>query len=134
MNTRKLKNSDWDTLKQWWDAWPEWPTPPKQFLPENGTGGLMVEKDGNPIASGFVYLSSNSKMGFIDWIISNPSYRSDDRDEAIKILITDLEKIAKESGHICVFSFTQHEKLIEKHKQLGWGVNETLSHELIKIL
>ena len=29
LNIRMLKDSDWNTLVEWWDAWPEWPTPPK---------------------------------------------------------------------------------------------------------
>ena len=42
LNIRMLKNSDWDTLVKWWEAWPEWKTPPKDMLPENGTGGFIV--------------------------------------------------------------------------------------------
>ena len=48
---RKLTEDDWDTLQDWWTAWPNWPTIPKSFLPNNGTGGLMVEKDGSPIVA-----------------------------------------------------------------------------------
>ncbi len=59
LNIRKLKESDWDTLCSWWDEWPEWQNPPRDFLPDNGTGGLMVEKD-VPIVAGFIYYT-NSK-------------------------------------------------------------------------
>ena len=51
MNSRLLKDEDWETLCKWWEAWPEWANPPKSFLPDNGKGGLMVEKDGKPIAA-----------------------------------------------------------------------------------
>ena len=45
LNTRLLKEEDWETLCKWWESWPKWVNPPKSFLPDNGTGGLMVEKD-----------------------------------------------------------------------------------------
>ena len=60
LNIRKLKKEDWSTLLQWWDAWPEWQAPPKDFLPNEGTGGLMVESKGEPIVAGFMYIT-NSK-------------------------------------------------------------------------
>ena len=31
LNIRKLTENDWEVLKQWWDAWPEWDAPPKDF-------------------------------------------------------------------------------------------------------
>ena len=43
MNIRRLTDNDWDTLVSWWDNWPKWKAPVKDFLPENGKGGLIVE-------------------------------------------------------------------------------------------
>ena len=45
LKVRQLAESDWDTLVSWWDWWPEWQAPPRGFLPDNGTSGLMVYKD-----------------------------------------------------------------------------------------
>ena len=47
LNIRMLKDSDWNTLVEWWDAWPEWQAPAKDFLPDNGKGGFIVEKQGS---------------------------------------------------------------------------------------
>ena len=44
LDIRRLESEDWDTLVSWWDTWPDWQTPPKDFLPDNGKGGFMVEK------------------------------------------------------------------------------------------
>ena len=52
---RSLRESDWDTLVAWWSSWDGWSTPGKDFLPGNGTGGIMVEKNGEPIVAGFIY-------------------------------------------------------------------------------
>ena len=54
LNIRMLKDSDWNTLVEWWDAWPDWQAPAKEFLPENGTGGFIVEKQDQPIVAGFL--------------------------------------------------------------------------------
>ena len=81
LNIRMLKDSDWNTLVEWWDAWPEWHTPAKDFLPENGTGGFIVEKQDKPIVAGFLY-TTNSKAALLEWIVSNPKYREDDREKA----------------------------------------------------
>ena len=43
LNIRQLLENDYSTLKTWWDKWSEWTAPSKEFLPENGTGGFIVE-------------------------------------------------------------------------------------------
>ena len=103
LNIRKLKESDWDTLVKWWDAWPKWQNPPKEFLPDNGTGGLMVYKDDVLIVAGFLYFTNSSGV-LLEWIVSNPEYRGKDRKEAIELLINSAEIICKEAGKKQIFS------------------------------
>ena len=86
LNIRMLKDSDWNTLVEWWNAWPEWQAPAKEFLPDNGKGGFIVEKQNKPIVAGFLY-TTNSKAALLEWIVSNPKYREDDRNQAIELLI-----------------------------------------------
>ncbi len=133
MNIRKLQEDDYETLVSWWSAWPEWQAPAKDFLPDNGTGGFMIEKYHKPIVAGFVYIT-NSKAVLLEWIISDPDYREDDRDMAITCLITTIEKIIKDWGYKYMFSIGRTKSLIEKHKELGWHVDMKPSHELIKKL
>tara|TARA_Y100001963_G_scaffold145638_1_gene219532 strand:+ start:1998 stop:2399 length:402 start_codon:yes stop_codon:yes gene_type:complete len=133
MIARKLQESDWSTLQEWWSTWPKWEVPPRDFLPDNGTGGFIVEKDDTPIVAGFVYLT-NSKGVLLEWLISNPEYRENDRDEAIETLIMEIEKTIKNLGYKFMFTITQHNKLIETHKKLGWKVDTNPSYELTKVL
>ena len=130
-NIRKLEASDWGTLVKWWDSWPEWVAPPKTFLPENGTGGLIVEKDEQPVVAGFLYFT-NSKAVLLEWIVSNPEYRNTDRQEAIELLINMAEEICKKQGQVHMFSIGRNRHLIETHKKLGWHVDSKPSHEIIK--
>ena len=129
--TRGLKESDWETLVAWWDAWPDWTTPPRGFLPENGTGGLMVEKDGIPIIAGFIY-ETNSDAVLFEWVVSNPDYREEDRQDAVEKLLIDAENKIKEMGYKRIFSIGRTKRLIDTHKKLGWFVDDKPSHEIIK--
>tara|TARA_R110002167_G_scaffold22589_1_gene80834 strand:+ start:92 stop:499 length:408 start_codon:yes stop_codon:yes gene_type:complete len=131
LNIRRLKESDWGTLVSWWDEWPEWTAPPKDFLPDNGTGGFIVENNNTPIVAGFLY-KTNSKGVLLEWIISNPKYKEEDRQVAIELLINGAENVSKELGYKYMFSIGRNKHLIETHKKLKWRVDKKPSHELIK--
>lgn len=130
LKVRALEESDWETLQQWWHAW-KWPTMSKDMLPLEGRGGLMVYKDDIPIAAGFLYLS-NSKVAWLDWIISNASYKEKDRREALELLICSLEEVARQQGYSIIISIARHKGLINTHKKLGYAVDESPSYEISK--
>ena len=131
MKLRTLTEQDWNTLCNWWDAWPKWVNPPKSFLPDNGKGGFMVEKDGKPICAGFIYLT-NSDAVLLEWIVSDPEYRENDRKDALELLITGAEAACKEIGKKHMFTIGRNRHLIDTHKKLGWSVDPDPSHEIIK--
>jgi len=133
LNTRVLETQDWETLESWWADWEDWTPPPKDFLPNHGTGGFMVQKKDTPIVAGFVYLS-NSKTAWLELIISNPDYREDDRKDAIKLLISELEEFARSLGYKYLLTMGRSENLIETHKSMGWETDNKSSLELIKKL
>jgi hypothetical protein len=131
MKLRTLTEQDWDTLCNWWEAWPKWVNPPKSFLPDNGKGGFMVEKEGKPICAGFIYLT-NSDAVLLEWIVSDPEYRENDRKDALELLITGAEAACKEIGKKHMFTIGRNRHLIDTHKKLGWSVDPDPSHEIIK--
>ena len=132
MNTRTLTESDWETLSDWWKAW-KWPVMAKDMLPDNGTGGIMVENEGENIVAGFLYWS-NSKLVWLDWIISNPKVNRDIRQEAIKKLILTAEHMTKEAGSKYMMSISRSNSLLKTHKQMGWNVDKTPSYEMVKVI
>ena len=93
----------------------------------------MVEKNNQPIVAGFLY-TTNSKAALLEWIVSNPKYREDDRKEAIELLIEGAENVCIKQGIKYVFSIGRTKQLINTHKKLGYTVDEKPSHEIIKIL
>ena len=110
MNTRTLTESDYEILTDWWKAW-GWPVIVKDMLPDNGTGGIMIENEGENVVAGFLYWS-NSKMVWLDWIISNPKTNRDIRQEAIKKLILTAEHMTKEAGSKYMMSISRSNSLL----------------------
>lgn len=132
MNTRTLTESDYEILTDWWKAW-GWPVIVKDMLPDNGTGGIMIENEGENVVAGFLYWS-NSKMVWLDWIISNPKTNRDIRQEAIKKLILTAESMTKEAGSKFMMSISRSNSLLKIHKELGWTIDPNPSHEMIKAI
>jgi len=130
LQVRKLEETDWDTLVNWWKWW-RWPVMPKGFLPDNGTGGLMVCKEDTPIVAGFLYFT-NSDGVLLEWIVSSPDYREKDRKQALELLISTAEETCGLAGKKHMFSIGRNKHLIETHKKLGWTVDKSPSYELIK--
>ncbi len=132
MDTRTLTESDYEILSDWWKAW-GWPVIVKDMLPDNGTGGIMIENEGENIVAGFLYWS-NSKMVWLDWIISNPKTNRDIRQEAIKKLILTAESMTKEAGSKFMMSISRSNSLLKIHEKIGWSIDKTPSHEMIKVI
>lgn len=130
LKVRKLEENDWDTLVKWWKWW-RWPVMPKGFLPDNGTGGLMVYKENTPIVAGFLYFT-NSDGVLLEWVISSPEYREKDRKQALELLISTAEETCRLAGKKHMFSIGRNKHLIETHRKLGWTVDKSPSYELIK--
>ena len=130
---RPLREDDWDTLLSWWKAWPNWENPAKGFLPDDGTGGLMIEKNNKPIVAGFLY-QTNSDAVLFEWVVSDPDYREDDRKTAIELLIKEAENTCRDWGYTHMVSIGRTKSLIETHRKMGWHVDDKPSHEITKNL
>jgi len=129
---RPLKEEDYETICKWWKWW-RWPVIPREMLPDKGKSGFIVEKNNIPIVSAFLYLT-NSTGALLEWIVSNPEYRENDRKEAIELLITNAENVCKNMGITYMFSIGRSKHLMKTHEKLGWQVDKKPSYEIIKNL
>jgi hypothetical protein len=127
---RNLKKDDYDFIAKWWKWW-RWPVMPREMLPENGLSGLMVEKNGVRIVSGFIYMT-NSTGAMLEWVVSNPDYREKDRKYAIDLLLCTAEEFCKGLGCDYMFSIGRSKHLMDTHEKLGWHVDKTPSYEIMK--
>jgi hypothetical protein len=129
---RPLIEEDYETICKWWEGW-KWPVVARELLPNDGTGGFMVEKNGQPIVCGFIYLT-NSKGAWLEFIVSDPNYKDKDRHSAIELLISGAEKFCIDLGFKVMLFVGKSKGLINKFKKLGWFVDETPSYEIMKTI
>ena len=133
-NIRKLNESDYENiLVQWWADW-GWDAPSKDFLPNDGTGGLIVFDGDVPVCAGFVYIT-NSKVAWIDWIISSKTYnKKPHRKEAIKLLVSSLTEVARQTGFKYAYALIKNQSLISSYEEIGYTKGDVYSSEMIKLL
>tara|TARA_R110000824_G_scaffold57213_1_gene155836 strand:+ start:131 stop:541 length:411 start_codon:yes stop_codon:yes gene_type:complete len=130
---RLLEKGDYEnTLLKWWEDW-KWDAPAKDFLPEEGLGGMMVSKEGVDICAGFLYYT-NSKAAWCEFIVSNKQYRGKDRPDAIKSLLESLSEMGRWKGAKYIYTSLKNTNLIDRYKDCGYVQGSTGCTELIKIL
>lgn len=123
LKIRTLNENDYDNLVDWWN-WHRFPTIEKRFLPENGLGGIMVQIDEIDVCAGFLYLT-NSKIAWIEYLVSNPNYKNKDRKQAISMTIKRLCEIASELGYEAIFSSVKNQHLIKHFEEIGFSKDNT---------
>jgi len=131
LKLRRLEESDYDTLVTWWKDW-KWEAPPRDFLPENGTGGFMVSNNDSDICAGFIYLT-NSKIAWIEFIISDKQYKEEDRNEAIQFLINSLSSVAEETGAKYGYAILKNKSLMKYYEEANFTVTSDKNTEMITI-
>ena len=134
LNIRQLNETDYDNiLLKWWSDW-GWVAPNKDFLPNNGEGGLIVFDGEEPICAGFIYMT-NSKVAWVDWIISSKEYRKKPhRKEALKQLIEALTNVSKSAESGYSYALIKNKSLIEVYESLGYIKGDSYTSEMIKVL
>jgi hypothetical protein len=134
LTIRQLNENDYqDILVDWWKQW-GWTAPEKDFLPDNGMGGYIIYDAEIPICAGFIYVT-NSRVAWVDWIISNKEYREKTkRKEAIKMLIDSLTNISRMSGSKYAYALIKNNSLIKTYEELGYIKGDSYNSEMIKLL
>ncbi len=122
INIRKIELEDYKYINKWWVEQGFQPVS-VEVLPMNGLGGLIVEKE-KPIAAAYLYLT-NSKMGYIDNLISDPKYISKDRFDVILELMAACKKMAEDVGCLDMWAITNNRGILKRCKTLGYNVTET---------
>lgn len=132
-NVRVLTEADYEMLAGWWKAW-RWTPPPQDFLPQNGAGGLMIEKEGICIVAGFIYFT-NSAVAWSEFIISNFDFKDKvEREQAIDILISELTRIAGERGAKYIYTVVKNQNLKNRYQKMGYQVGSQKVDEMFMIL
>ena len=122
VNIRKIELKDYEYIDKWWIE-QGYDAISKEILPMQGLGGLIVEKE-KPIAAAYLYLT-NSKMGYIDNLISDPKYISKDRFDVIANLMAACKKMAEDVGCLDIWAITNNKGILKRCKKLGYNVTKT---------
>lgn len=132
LKIRVLEENDYDQiLVGWWKDW-GWEAPTRDFLPDNGKGGFIVFDDDIPICAGFLYVT-NSKVAWVDWIISNKKYTDrNKRSNALDLLIETLTNLGEGTGNKYAYALIKHPNLIDRYKRFGYINGDTYTSEMIK--
>lgn len=131
---RSLNANDYDDiLVGWWTDW-GWDAPRRDFLPEDGAGGLIVFDGDEPVCAGYMY-ATNSKVAWVDWIISSKTYRQKPtRKECLDLLIFTLTKTCEIKGYNYVYALIKDKNLINVYEDFGYVKGDSYTGEMIKIL
>jgi len=131
LNVRNLTEKDYSTLVKWWKDW-GWDPIPQDMLPENGKGGVMIEKNNKPIIAGFLFWS-NSNIVWFDWIISDKKANRITRAKALISLLNIVEDMVEAAGKKYIITVSDNKSLISTFKKKNWNVSDPL-HKIIKVI
>jgi RimJ/RimL family protein N-acetyltransferase len=134
LKIRELNDNDYDDiLVGWWKDW-GWEPPMRDFLPDGGKGGIIIYDEDIPICAGYIYLT-NSKVCWVDWIISNKNYTNKElRKDAISMLVSRLTDICGLIGCKYVYALIKNQSLINTYESLGYVKGDSYTGEMIKVL
>ena len=122
-NARPIKVEDYTILMEWWNSYDGIEIPDSSILPDNGLGGFVMEKEGKMVAAAYVYLT-NSAVGYIDFLISNPNYKGRDRYDIIAKLILVCSDSAVAKGCKLVWAMTTYDGVVRRCRDLGGEILE----------
>lgn len=105
MKIEKFNSSTHRSSVETWGEKHGFPFPPTEFLPDLG----WIVGDA---AVGFLY-TTNSKLGWVEWVFSNPAKTADQRREAIDLLMGQIQAEAFIKGVTALFSSSGSDAYLE---------------------
>ena len=117
LNIRNIEKRDYKYINKWWKD-SDLPIPKLTALPENGLGGLIIEKE-KPIAAAYIYLT-NSTMGYVDYLISDPEYKSRDKYNILLELVKQCTEHCKSLGFEITWAMLENKHLVNMAIETGW--------------
>ena len=126
LQVRKLQESDWKFIPEWWKSNKQNDSIEnlRDFLPGSfqignyeekraGLGGFIVCKEDDPIAATWLIMT-NSNCAIATQVISDLSYRDEDKEKALELLNNFVNNFAKELGYKHTIQLVENTKLVKK--------------------
>tara|TARA_R110001592_G_scaffold361088_1_gene670904 strand:- start:653 stop:1114 length:462 start_codon:yes stop_codon:yes gene_type:complete len=127
ITVRAIKESDYEFINDWWKKATNKTPPKRELLAGGGLHGLMACKDEKPVMCVYLY-TTNSKMGYCDYMIGDPSYREKDRQDILLKLMVGSIKKASQLGYEDFWFLTKERGLLSKCEKLGVEISKEKYH------
>lgn len=114
MNIRNYTNTDFETISSWFKELNEI-APQKEQLPEESS--FIIEVDNKAAALVSIFLT-NVNICYMENLIANPGINN--KKDVVQYLMNHAFSYAKSKGYKYSVGFTQHEKLAQRHINIGW--------------
>jgi hypothetical protein len=112
----------------WWTRQKFTPIAP-ELLPQRG---LVVQSDeGIPLCVGFLY-STDSAMGWVEFIVGNPDARRRDVSHALDRLLECLVDLSKLIGHRALFTSSNLKGLVKRFTRAGFTIGDINTTQLVR--
>jgi hypothetical protein len=118
---RPVKVEDFVDFISWWKSYDHCEVPSSDLLPNKGLGGFAIEIEGKVIAANFTYLT-NSKIGYMDHLISDPNYKDKDKYKLLWELMEFCTEWLLKQGCTMIWAMTTYDHLAEMAKKQGHDV------------
>lgn len=119
---------DYAEFKSWWKAW-GWEPFPKPFLPETG---LVVYEGNTNICAVWLY-RTDTAICWVENMISNKEYKGK-RNEAILLLLSEIEKEAKSQGFKMIITATKCKGLVKKFIDSGYIESDKAMEHFVRVV
>lgn len=131
---RTFKEGDYEMCCDWWDWWWKGEIPVKRELLPEKDRCFIIEIDGVAVAANFLY--KDGLCGYLTWMVSNPNYKEKNRRQMIELLITRIEKEAKEKYNLrFLFTVCGNIHTQNIHRKLDWFIEDSApAYETFKYL
>lgn len=116
-------------IQKWWESRQDIDFP-VGLLPD--IGKVMYDEE-HPVAAAFLY-TTNSKIAWVGWPISDPESDKDIRDEALDRIFRNLHDLAKQKKHTMIWSTSGIPSLQERLERLGYIVGDKGINQYFKEL
>jgi|TARA_R100000742_G_C4278158_1_gene100680 hypothetical protein len=117
MKINKFNTISDNEIINWWEDW-GLNIPDKECLPKKG---YVIINNNIKVAAGYVYYT-NSKIAYLDFIISNINYKKKDRNALIITLIDHMVEEALSKGCKLVWATTSNDNMLKKAIKLNYKV------------
>lgn len=122
------EQSHYKKLEEAWKGH-NWPVVPASHLPSNGL--VVVDEDtGQFLSAGFIY-RTDSPIGWMEWIVTNPEAKIKKRTNSLNYLVSSLVGLAKEMGVQTLFATLKSKGLVKLYKKHGLRETEKEATNMI---